>query len=281
MSKQSEFDEKLMKFTDEVWSRLEDSYTLVWVDHDHSLTEEQVEAMLDAPADVSIWEYADFDRLWEWESDVRQVASQEEAARIVREVAEEMFDSPEDEEILEEFEYGARDRTLDELEETIRDRDNSAWFDEVVGNTRAPLMRTMVSEWGGIGEGHYYEDIESLQKNLVSLLEELGIDAEANSEAVNGLVANAGSGWRDAYWVFTPEDLSLILNAHENDVFEVHDPTLWLTNPYAGDGWEEEIKGVVRLKRSDLSTDKSAGGYSFQEVFGVYPSSYETHIEKV
>lgn len=84
---------------------------------------------------------------------------------------------------------------------------------------------------------------------------------------IEGYRAEGGAHF-GATWVFSanPNDLRLF---PEGSRVDVTDPFLWLCNPWAGNGYGVQVKGVtVALNFDDIHVDSKAWGYSADETFG-------------
>jgi hypothetical protein len=79
-------------------------------------------------------------------------------------------------------------------------------------------------------------------------------------------------------------DVGDLYDLGDTEYVEVTDPYLYLGNPFAGTGWvgDEPLKGTIRIKRSDLTTDSGAFGYGWNDVTGgVTVSAYEATVTAV
>jgi hypothetical protein len=253
------------KFYDDCLTNLLGEYELVYVDYRDQLTDEQV-AWLAAKD----WESLDAS-MDEWLDDVRYESADYHRTEVMDETEAEWAEAH-GHEIAEAVRSAFRDTDLhDELRYAIEDRDRSNPLRDLAGNTPRVLMRQVLGEARLTSE----DDIEDL------ILADLGVpDIEHNREAIRNTLPECGE-WVQAMIVCAvdPSDLYNTMTAKE---VEVIDPYLYLGNPYMGDGYcEEQLHAAIRLDRDSLTTDKSAFGYGWEEIAGVYVSAYECNLIRV
>lgn len=248
----------------EVSKRLEGkTFTLVYVNYDDMLMDEQVNALI----------AGDFETLWEsmdeWLSDAQHYSAREALDELVKDIVR---DWNEDEDLADEF------RDSDAWHEAIfevMERDDSKVLDDLIRNTPDPMLRVQL-----VDEDHAWT-FEPIEPD--ALLSRVGLPlTKSNMAEARRLLAESSPEYhvRMAYLIFTA-DLAEIADAPEDAEIEVIDPYIWLCNPFMGDGWVNEtpFSGSIRVKRSELRTDKGAFGYGWTEVAGTYASAYEREIK--
>jgi hypothetical protein len=252
-------------FYNDCKANLDRSYELVHVDYRDGLTDEQVDAL--AGKD---WEALD-ESLEEWLDETRYEGADYHRKEVMEQTERE-WTEVHGYEIAEAVREAFESTDFyDELRFAIEDRDTSNPIRDLAGSTGMVLMR------------HLFGDIDH-DAGLGEVLDILGLEnTEANIKAVQdtlaevvhpGFCANV-----QVVYAVSPSDLYDTMN---DDFVEIVNPFLYIGNPYMGDGYcEHQLEGVLRLKRDELTTDKGAFGYGWDEVAGVYASAYEVEIRRV
>lgn len=240
---------------DQVWAALETTYDLIYVHYDDRLNDEQVGYILEGDYE-SLWEST-----WDWESDAQHEGAQYVLDEIYRDIhrdhAEEyreLFDA----DVCDDY----RDAHEEDLYLTIRERDNGDWFKQLAGQTPALLCRVMLSE-----QEDWTEE---------SILSTLGYTPHAeNVHAARVMMENAGVGYYglNLYATFTVE-VADMLDLADDDVIELESPYILLFDSWNGAGFDAKLDGTVKVKRSDIRTDKQLGGYGWDDTAGVVTSAY-------
>lgn len=178
-------------------------------------------------------------------------------------------------ELLADIEHTDEDR--DVLVERIQELDTSNPYRDLMRNTGMMLFRVTPDE----------DDMVWLCDELddpPAALEALGLADEFLPFVTEILPEIAGyrcegGGYFGATFVFSCNPSDLWTGADE---VTVTDPFLWLTNPWAGNGYGAVAEGcTVTLKLADIHVDKCAWGYGADDVFGglCLPDSTVTAVE--
>lgn len=252
----------LSQLSEVIKAELEASYDLAYVDYRDRLTVDQV-AMLARGDMEALW-----DDTAEWESDSQWSG----ACFVVDELATFAARSEGYEDLLREF--GTSDER-DELIDMVRERDSGMWLKTLVNQTPPVMLRINV-----IDEDNSYQFEEVSPERLLS---DVGLpETPKNLELAASIIDNSSPeyGVKMAYWLATvrPSDI-FDLPGDPEAALEIINPSLYLCNPFVGDGMADgPFDGVVTVKRGDLRTDKDAFGYGWEEVSGCYISAYEAKI---
>lgn len=211
---------------------------LVYIDYRDELSPEQVEEIIHEGWSESVDE---------WASDAAHRAAWELAG-----------------EVLERNPGLLMDR--DDLTEEIRELDTSNPTKDLLGNTGMTLFRYSPGE-DDDGAAHLDFELE----DPIMACEALGL-GPAFMPAVAAILPEIegyraeGGGWFTATFVFSANPADLI---GKGERVTIHDPFLWLCNPWAGNGWGEVAEGcTITLPIADIHVDKFAWGYSAHDVFG-------------
>lgn len=264
------------KFYDDCIANLDETYELVYIDYRDGLTDEQVAALA-----AQDWEALD-ELVEEWLHEVRFEGANYHRAEVMDLVERQWVAAHgEDSEIpsLVRSEFELSD-WYDELRYEIEERDRSNPIRDLARSTGRVLMRQVVGEarWNVY---HSDDDFETRREFVIDLLKDLGVPATAyNMECVEMTLAECGD-YVAAMLVYAVDvgDLYDSMNAEE---VEIINPYLYLGNPYMGDGYcQEQLAGKVRIRRDELTTDKGAFGYGWDEVAGVVVSAYECELRSV
>jgi hypothetical protein len=225
---------------------------LVYVDYRDQFGPEQVEELLRGG-------YCDHTDEWiserQWES--------------ARDIADELFKDLCDEDKYDELEaeWGPSDERHELIFE-IQQRDTSDPYRDLLRNTGNMLFRFSPSE-----DDMHWLDADVLNAGADAVRREMDLPAEwlpaldTIVPEIQGYAAEGG-GYFGATIVFraNPSDL---YGLSEDSNVRVHEPFLWLTNPWCGNGYGEVATGVTAtLRVGDIHTDKAAWGYSTDAVFG-------------
>lgn len=174
----------------------------------------------------------------------------------------------------DEWETDGADR--DDLLLYIVESDSSDWEGDLMKQTYTPTLMRVVTE-AEVSD-------EPIEDFLTSYLEDMGVDINfpSNKEAIDNIAGSTPTGYRRVEWVFTPEnliDLFEPLWAGKREV-TVARAGLWLTNPFQGDGWFDEIEGPITFRYSDIRTDAGGhlSGWSLDDVAGLIPGAFKTEI---
>lgn len=250
-------DALVTQLADEIITRLEESYDLVYVDYRDQLSASQVSALVRGDD----W----LEESWEWESDSRY----EGAKHVIAELADG---------VVREWSAGVaadlgfllaalkESHEWDRVRLAIEERATGRWVRQLVGQTPSVLLRINV-----LDEDHAYA-FERVSTRRV--LRDIGMRASrANIEAVRYVLANAPPeyGVLLGYWI-VGADVAAIhdLSSDPETEIEIVDPYLYLGNPFTGSGFisERALDGVARVKRGDLRSDRDAFGYPVDEIYG-------------
>ncbi len=225
---------------------------LVYVDYRDGFDEDQVENLLRGG-------YCDFTD--EWVS----MAQWESAGQIVDEWFEELVDEDKRDDLYHEW-LGSEERH--ELIYAIEELDTSQPYSDLMRNTGMMLFRVQPDE-----DDMAWLDADTLNGPSEGLLEPLGLGPEwlpavtAIHPEIAGYAAEGG-GHFGATLVFRANPADLWYHPDDTKV-EIHEPFLWLTNPWSGNGYGEVAKGVTAtVEMSQIHTDKAAWGYGADAVFG-------------
>lgn len=121
---------------------------------------------------------------------------------------------------------------------------------------------------------------ELLDKMRTDLPNAVHVDISDDPDNLNSLtemLINSYTGYRQLHLVFGIELSELNTeDARDPDaLITVSDPTLYLGNPYDGDGWyASALDGSITVRRSQLRTDADQIGWAFEEIFGSYSDEY-------
>ena len=264
----------LNEFVELLKEHMDGEYDLVYVDYRDSFSDDQVATLL---TEQYPWEYLDME--WEWES--RHEGMRYVLKELVDSVARQYDIHPE---VLDAFEDSEEQEWIEEM---IKERDNSKWYDSMLSQTSAPIMRVAVDDVLQTGLEYedsveYATDGEAFMAEWENNISLMGLDVEENRKALDGLFTELYvPAHYTGFLVFRPTDLAEVVNAQWDGVIEVTNPHLWLTNTLAGDGWMERLYGKVHIKRSDIKPDSSAWGYGVEDVFGLHPSAVEAEVKVV
>lgn len=269
--KEKKLKKKLNEFVELLKEHMDEDYDLVYVDYSDSFPNDQVAILL---TEQYPWEYLDME--WEWES--RNEGMRYVLKELVDSVVRQYDIHPD---VVDAFEDSVA-RGL--IEEMIEERESGKWYDTLLSQTSAPIMRVAVDDVLQTGLEYedsvgYATDEEAFRDELENNISLMGLDVEENRKALDYLFAELCDPYYTGFLIFRPTDLAEVVGAQWDDVIEVTDPHLWLTDPLAGDGWMEQLSGKVCIKRSDIKPDSSAWGV--EDVFGINPSAVDAEVKVV
>lgn len=253
----------------EATSDLSETYELVYVDRGDGLEDEAVNELLSGDME------AFYERFWEWESDSQYSGAEYIEGDVVNTVlgrwarADDEFDP----DVIRDLWQGSE--AQETLRESIRERDNSDWVADLARNTSAVLCRIRATDEDfdvsfGADEPQTAEDLCKLVK--------LPAD-ERNLKAAQSIIDNAQT-YGVLYYLVAVDVLD-IARAPEGASIVFSDPHVLLSNPYAGDGHEEQLFGKVTVPIKDVKTDEGQFGYSWNNIAGVYTSAYREDYEVI
>lgn len=247
---------------EEVVRGLDKSYDLIYVDYRDQLTDDQVGYVV---AD-------NYESLWEsfegWESEARWHGYRYVVDNILDEI-----ERDHDEEYTERFDRVVRldyeDEWGDDLQDEIYERESGDWVRDLIRQTSDPLLRIRIP-LDDQRELDYWPDAPKPKRFLRSL----GLDTTPeNVSAARSILSQSNGG--NVYVLATLPLLDL-WETGEDIEFTLHDPHVLVSNPYQGDGWEEQLRGTITVRRGDMRTDKDQYGYGWEDIAGTYASAYET-----
>lgn len=227
---------------------LADTYDLIYVEYDDRLTDEQVTALVDGDWDT-------FDESFEhWEGEARWWGAKYAAEEAVRD-----FERSHPHLTLEMQRWDA-DWAVQHVIDIIQERDGSDFIPQLARRTPDVTMRVQVIS----------EDDSDDRLGAKKRLRLIGLPVtDANVATMKGLIAEVPSTVHMAYALFTLPVADL-LGTWPTAVYVVTDPVIVMGNPFAGAYWDAQFEGTLEVKRTDLSTDRGAFGYSVDEVYGGY-----------
>lgn len=283
-------------FADAVIEAMDEKYELVWNDYRDGLGRDQIEAVVAGDRDE-----IDGGTSFDWISDVRY----DGARRELDELANKVRDEWEREEQVEalvangtitdwgegDFDYGRLEEDFhdstywDEARFVMEERDTSDPVKDLAHHTGKVLMRHVLANedaalYGNHGNREVLEWLAANAEEGSSIpvnTHNLDVVSAVTAESMHSLAYTMGM-------LVYAVDLGDIYDfPHDTEWVEVINPYLYLGNYYQGDGYcsEKPLEATIRIKRSDLRTDRGAPGYGWDEVAGVYVSAYEAKIRAV
>ena len=247
------------------------TYELVWVDYRDCLTDEQVDWIMSG----------DMEEFWsstmDWVPDQRYESAEDIVESLAKQYAWAEFEHDADD-VLSAFD-GSREYY--DLILAVMDRDSSDWFTDLIRNTPAPLMRVICLGERYLADGLTLVTSDNVREYMREVVDSL-VGVDGNTEAIEELLREC---YLDYYVIpqllFTPADLSTILDAALDAKVVITNPWLLLGNPFQGDGYEVELRGNVTLDRGQIRTDRAAAGYSWSTIAGVNSGSYSCEVEVI
>lgn len=262
-------------FTRQILAELDETYDLVFVDYDDKFTAEQT-AMIMRGDWEALWESTE-----EWESEQRFYHVKEAAEQLARDIAQrwERTFGVDSDMLYDEWDTDVE--AFDEVRFAIEERDSSNWVQELARHTPDVLMRHV---WRGEDAAWSYQAITPTEV-ITSLVEECPGSVVKRNKHNLGVAravlneANPEFGYVMGMLVYAISVSDLLALPGYTEHVDIVNPHLYLGNYYQGDGYcDGPLSGTVRVKVSDLRTDRDAPGYGWDEVAGVYTKAYETEI---
>lgn len=181
--------------------------------------------------------------------------------------------------------FKSYDSAYDEIVDAIKERDSSDPYKQLAYASGRVLMRQVVADEDAALYGNHTPTavIAWLQENLEpgSVLKR----NQHNLKVVRSVIAESmhSLAYSMGMLVYAADVGDLYDLPADVEYVEVVNPYLYIGNYYQGDGYcsEEPLDAVIRIKRADLTTDKGAAGYGWDEVAGVYVSAYEAEVRPV
>jgi hypothetical protein len=258
---------------------LRPEYDLVYVDQGDKLDDEQVGYVV----------AAEWPALWEsnaeWESENRHDGARYEAKDVLKDTLTSWVrggtDSDRYTELYDEFKGS---QWWDDLIDEIKDRDRSDAWKELAHMTPQVLMRhVLAGEDSALYGNHSPTAVwrwlrDACEEGSVFKRTKHNLDVirAVTAESMHSLAYSMGM-------LVYATDVGDLYDMGDVEWVEVVNPFLYIGNYYNGDGYcsDEPLHGTFRIKRKDLRTDKSAPGYGWDEVAGVYTSAYEAEVRAV
>jgi hypothetical protein len=246
-----------------VTEELDPTYTLVCAEFD--LPEDVVTALVRGE---NPWETKGGDRLTVLADDLAYPTACQAVDQLAADIVSRWEREDEaDYTSLLEVDWAAGDERRSAID-TVRDRDQPTWFDDMVNRHGKVLLR--------VGIAAMDEDASLSYEPLPPqrFLDLLGFEHTAqNLKRAADLVNNAAPEYSTVIgYAMLGVDLAdfLSMPTDADRTVELHNPHVWLGDPFNGGGWcsEEPFAGTLTVRRGDLRTDKGAFGYSWDEVVG-------------
>lgn len=246
-----------------VHAEMDATYTLVYLEQGMTLPDDVVAALVrgDNP-----WETKGGDALGEWEGDVSARAAHEKVDELARDIVRrwEREDQADYDDLLESQWPGCDERY--EAIDSVRDRDVTTWFRELVSRHGKVLLRV------GIDAMDEDAGLSFTPMTEQEFLDLLGFEhTEANLAQAADVVANASPEFSVVMgYALLGVELTDVVDLPEEGRVELRNPHVWLGNPVAGSGWcsEEPFTGTLTVDRDRLRTDADAFGYPWATVVG-------------
>lgn len=269
-------------------------FTSVFIEHDDSLTEDQMSNIIHDP-DYSI--YQD-DQFSSWESEVRATAMNETIDPIIDELRQQ-FDN-------EEIDW-LEDDLNDHLREKLDSLDDADPQAELVRLTSNPLCVTQF-----IDPEMFTQVFSALLNRSYDDAERRGEkDAQRAADVVRAINVSASASSTKPFRISIPLtdhnvkqitealdharldmlleprfvfNLDLALLSSERNVVNgiayakrtpeflvIRNPYLYFGDPYAGDGWFTDmlLDAEIIVHRSCIDLDTKASGYTVEDIFGI------------
>jgi hypothetical protein len=257
------------RLLDEATEDLDETYQLVYVDYRDQLDSKAIDAMLSGDTEEFFSLFSD------WESEQQWSGAEYHEKDLVDTILHRWAraDNEFDPDVLRDLWEGSE--AQDSLREEIRARDSSDWVRDLARNTPAVLFRIRASD--DDFDCNWADDDPQTAEELCAWVK-LPAD-ERNVKAAQSIIDNAQT-FGVLYFLVTVDVLDLV-RAPEGASIEFTDPHVLLSNPYAGDGHEEQLFGKVTVPVSEVKTDAGQFGYSWMEIAGVYVSAYASEYRVV
>lgn len=254
-----------------VTHELDATYTLVYADGGE-LPQDLVAALVrgDEP-----WDTKGGEQLNEWASETAYLA----ACQAVNELAKDIVNRWErqddaDYSSLLEHDWSLSDEWRTAVD-TVRDRDNSTWYTDMVKQHGAVLLRV------GIDAMDEDAGLSFTPMTPQEFLDLLGFEhTDHNLDVADEVVGNASPEFSVVMgYALLGVDLGdfLTMPTDADRVVELRNPYVWLGSAFTGSGWcgEKPFTGTLRVARGTLRTDDDAFGWSWGKVVGgVSPSDF-------
>ncbi len=255
---------------------LDDKYVLVFNNQGDRLPDDVVAALIKGDNE---WETKGGEALTEWASEGRWASACDAVDELAKEIIrgweqEDEYDA--DYADLLDVTWPGSDERMSVID-AVQERDESAWFEKLVNQHGAVLLRVPIRAMDE-DAGLSYTPVTREQ-----FLDLLGFDHTTDNMRLAGeVIDNASPEWSVAMGqALISVDLDVVANLPASGKVELRNPHVWLGNAFAGSGWcaEEAFTGTLTVDRSDLRTDEDAFGPSWDEVVGgTSPSSYSGEI---
>ena len=150
-----------------------------------------------------------------------------------------------------------------ELADEVRELDTSDPYRDLLRNTGSMQFRYSPPEDDMVWLGDITDTAEKLHAELGLPDEFLPVLRDSIWAEIEGYTISGGGFGATFVFSCNPSDLL------GKERIVVHEPFLWLCNPWAGNGWGEVAEGcTVTLDMEDVHVDKFAWGYGADDVFG-------------
>jgi hypothetical protein len=155
--------------------------------------------------------------------------------------------------------------------DTVRERDRSTWFDTLVTQHGAALLRVPIAT---MDEDAGLSFTRITPEKFLALLGFTRTDANMNLAA--DVINNTSPEHSVAIgYALVGVELDSVNALPTDGQVIIRNPHVWLGNPFTGSGWcDGPFTGSLVVNRGDLRTDKDAFGYSWTEVVGGTSASY-------
>lgn len=243
---------------------LRPKYTLIYVDYDDGLSDEQIARIFDGDVEGV-------------ESDVDEWAM-EGTDHNVDEIIADLVPEEHHRDLLE-----AGDE-IDELRNAIQERDDSRGaLMELLHTTGSKLMRYALDY--ELEPDSWNWDEEQIVEAMHGIADAAGIDFDTNEKALRSLVVEASYGGSlYVIWYGDPEDVvkGVLNTTWENDeaptTIAWTDPHLVVLDGWNGSGYSDDVKGIVTkpFVPTNLRMDGNVKGhgYTWDQVAGLVYSAF-------
>lgn len=249
---------------------LDKEYELGYIDYNDRLTDDQIRSLVEGDYE-EIWdsfdEWLDQQR-WEYASE-----HTEQALLAARQQLE--ASTPLGHDLEELVNNVASDHLEDDIRDRIMQRDTFDPLSGLASNSGQVMLRVPVGD-DPIFQGN---ERDSSVPDIVAALGPGVKLGRADRLKIRDALRECGD-YVQPMWLFTVR-VGDIADLGPDRGIRVTRPYLMLSNPYAGDGWvtDEPLDVTIELQRDELSTDKAAAGYGWEQIAGCCISAYEADIE--